>query len=192
MGTDVRLDCGMTAQGRPYARFKRALELRSVFGAEMAAREMGRLGLNDALDYLVLLAAEKPERFDRSARKWLARLLSESPALTLDEAVVALGIRIRSRRCGTTRRRASPSVSVPPPSPPSARPEPPVAPGGHGAGRRPARSKKARGERRPAYHDHSPRPAVSPGHQRSRSVPAPPTTPQSRACTAPARRLPST
>jgi hypothetical protein len=81
----------MTAQGRPYARFKRALEVRSVFQAEIAAREMGRLGLNDALDYLVLLAAEKPERFDRAARKWLARLLSESPALTLDEAAVALG-----------------------------------------------------------------------------------------------------
>jgi hypothetical protein len=81
----------MTARGRPYARFKRALEVRSVFGAETAAREMGRLGLIDALDYLVLLAAEKPERFDRAARKWLARLLSESPALTLDEAAVTLG-----------------------------------------------------------------------------------------------------
>jgi hypothetical protein len=59
--------------------------------AETAAREMGRLGLNDALDYLVLLAAEAPERYDRAARKWLARLVRESPALTLDEAAVALG-----------------------------------------------------------------------------------------------------
>ena len=81
----------MTAQGRPYARFKRALEVRSVFQAEDAAREMGRLGLNDALDYLVLLAVESPERFDRAARRWLARLLAESDALTLDEVVIALG-----------------------------------------------------------------------------------------------------
>jgi hypothetical protein len=81
----------MTAQGRPYARFKRALDVRSVFQAEDAAREMGRLGLNDALDYLILLAAEKPDRFDRAARKWLGRLLAESPALTLDEAGMALG-----------------------------------------------------------------------------------------------------
>ena len=65
--------------------------MRSVFQAETAAHELGRLGLSDALDYLVLLAAEAPERYDRAARKWLARLLSESPALTLDEVEVALG-----------------------------------------------------------------------------------------------------
>ena len=59
--------------------------------AETAARELGRLGLLDALDYLVLLAAEAPERYDRAARKWLARLLSESPALTLDEVALAFG-----------------------------------------------------------------------------------------------------
>jgi hypothetical protein len=39
----------MTAEGRPYARFRRALEVRSVFQAETAARDLGRLGLNDAL-----------------------------------------------------------------------------------------------------------------------------------------------
>ena len=82
---------GMTSDGRPCARFRRALDVRSVFQAETAARELARLGLNDALDYLVLLAAEDPGRFERAARKWLARLLAESPALTLDEAVVALG-----------------------------------------------------------------------------------------------------
>jgi len=77
--------------GSPYARFRRALDARSVMQAETAARELGRLGLNDALDYLVLLATEDSERFERAARKWLARLLSESPALTFDEVDVALG-----------------------------------------------------------------------------------------------------
>jgi len=81
----------MTSEGRPYARFRRALEVRSLMQAEWAAREMGRLGLNDALDYLVLVAAEAPDRYDRAARKWLARLLSESPALTLGEVEVSLG-----------------------------------------------------------------------------------------------------
>jgi hypothetical protein len=81
----------MTQEGRPYARFRRALEVRSVLQAETAARELGRLGLLDALDYLALLAEETPERYDRAARKWLARLLAESPALTLDEVDVALG-----------------------------------------------------------------------------------------------------
>jgi len=54
-------------------------------------REMGRLGLLDALDYLALLATEAPDRYDRAARKWLARLLAESPALTLDESEITLG-----------------------------------------------------------------------------------------------------
>ena len=81
----------MTSEGRPYARFRRALEVRSVMGAETAAREMGRLGLSDALDYLTLLATEAPDRYDRAARKWLGRLLAESPALTLNEVEVALG-----------------------------------------------------------------------------------------------------
>jgi hypothetical protein len=59
--------------------------------AETSAREIGRLGLLDALDYLTLLAAEAPERYDRTAKRWLARLLAESTALTLDEVTVALG-----------------------------------------------------------------------------------------------------
>jgi hypothetical protein len=84
------LSC-MSSDGRPYARFRRALDVRSVLQAEAAARELGRLGLLDALDYLALLAAEAPYRYDRAARKWLARLLSESPALTLDEVGVARG-----------------------------------------------------------------------------------------------------
>jgi hypothetical protein len=52
----------MTTEGRPYARFRRALAVRSILGAETAAREIGRLGLLDALDYLTLLAAEAPDR----------------------------------------------------------------------------------------------------------------------------------
>jgi hypothetical protein len=83
--------CPVTAEGRPYARFKRALEVRSVSQAEIAAREMGRLGLLDALDYLTLLAAEKPDRFDRAAGRWLTRLLAESHALSPDEVAVAFG-----------------------------------------------------------------------------------------------------
>jgi hypothetical protein len=53
----------MTADGPSYARFGRALDVRSVMQAEMAARELDPLGLLDALDYLVLLAAEAPDRY---------------------------------------------------------------------------------------------------------------------------------
>jgi hypothetical protein len=61
----------MTSDGRPYAHFRRALDARSVMQAETAARELGRLRLLDALDYLTLVAAEAPDRYDRAARKWL-------------------------------------------------------------------------------------------------------------------------
>jgi hypothetical protein len=89
----------MTAEGRPYAGFRRALEVRSVMQAETAAREMGRLGLNDTLDYLALVSQEAPDRFDRAARRWLARMLSESEALTLEEADMALSC-LRGLRAG--------------------------------------------------------------------------------------------
>jgi|SRR5436190_15134648 len=81
----------MTSEGRPYARFRRALEVRSVMQAEMAARELPHVGLLDALDYCTLLAAEAPERYERAARRWLSRLLAESESLTLAEVDLALG-----------------------------------------------------------------------------------------------------
>src|SRR5262245_39035987 len=80
----------MTTEGSSHARFRRALEVRSVMGAETAARELGRLGLIDALDYLTLLATEAPDRYDRAAQRWLSRLLDES-TLSPDEVAVASG-----------------------------------------------------------------------------------------------------
>ena len=50
----------MTSNGRPHARFRRALQVRSVLQAEAATRELPHVGLLDALDYLTLLAAEAP------------------------------------------------------------------------------------------------------------------------------------
>jgi hypothetical protein len=81
----------MGSDGSAYGRFRRAIERSNVLGAEMSARELGQLGLLDALDYLTLLAAEAPDRYDRAARRWLSRLLSESDALTPDDVTVALG-----------------------------------------------------------------------------------------------------
>ena len=70
----------MTSEGRPEARFRRALEVRSVMQAETAAHELGRLGLNDALDYLVLLAAEAPRRAVRRAVAGRAASTGEAQA----------------------------------------------------------------------------------------------------------------
>jgi hypothetical protein len=47
----------MPSQGSAHGRFTRALAQRNLRGAEIAAKEMGRLSLLDALDYLVLLPA---------------------------------------------------------------------------------------------------------------------------------------
>jgi hypothetical protein len=58
--------------------------------AEMAMREMRRVGLLDALDYCTLLAAEAPDRYDSAARRWLGLLLAECASLTLDDVQLAL------------------------------------------------------------------------------------------------------
>jgi hypothetical protein len=45
--------------------FRRALETRSIVQAEHAMREMRRVPLLDALDYVALLAVERSERLSR-------------------------------------------------------------------------------------------------------------------------------
>ena len=80
----------MTSDGSPVTRFRRSIEVRSVTQAEMAMREMRRVGLLDALDYCTLLAAEAPDRFDPAARRWLGLLLAECGSLTLDDVQLAL------------------------------------------------------------------------------------------------------
>jgi hypothetical protein len=80
----------MTSDGSPLTRFRRSIDVRSVNQAEMAMREMRRVGLLDALDYCVLLAAEAPDRFDPAARRWLGLLLAECGSLTLDDVQLTL------------------------------------------------------------------------------------------------------
>jgi len=56
--------------------------------AEAAAREVRRLGLADALDLALLYRAE-PERYERAAARWIARLIEERPGLHLSEIELA-------------------------------------------------------------------------------------------------------
>jgi hypothetical protein len=58
--------------------------------AEAAAREVGRLGLGDALALVELYAAKRDLRFERAARRWHARLGQEVTNVTLEEAALAL------------------------------------------------------------------------------------------------------
>jgi hypothetical protein len=80
----------MTAQGSAYSRFKRAIQRKNLLGAEMTLREMGGVGLLEALDYLVLLAELRPERAPSAAIRWHGRLELEAASLTLSESQLAL------------------------------------------------------------------------------------------------------
>jgi len=68
----------MTSQGSAHGRFTRAVKTRNLWAAETAMREMGAVSLLDALDCLDLLAAARPDRFDRAAVRWHGRLETEA------------------------------------------------------------------------------------------------------------------
>jgi hypothetical protein len=64
----------VTAEGVPLTRFRRAIETRSLLLAELAARECGRLPLEDVLSLVLLYAAERSPKFERAAVRFLGRL----------------------------------------------------------------------------------------------------------------------
>jgi hypothetical protein len=70
----------------PLPRLRRAIDRRSLAQAEAAARELGRLQLEDAFALTMLLLAERDVRFERAATRWLGRLLIEYPAVGLELA----------------------------------------------------------------------------------------------------------
>jgi hypothetical protein len=67
----------VTSQGTAHGRFTRALATRNLREAEIAARELGQLSLDDALKLCVLLAERDPPRFERAALRWLERFMAE-------------------------------------------------------------------------------------------------------------------
>lgn len=79
----------MTAQGSALTRYRRALERRHIFGAEIAAREMAFLSLRDALGLLALYAGQESPKFDKAAVRWLGRLALESDDLSLHDLQLA-------------------------------------------------------------------------------------------------------
>ena len=94
----------MTSQGTAHGRFTRCIELRNLRGAEMAARELGRLSLEDALQLCLLYASGDRARFERAAVRSLERLIAErSPSLEdVGLAVGALRRRAPRQRATTT------------------------------------------------------------------------------------------
>ena len=84
--------CGhvfVTAQGRPRARFKRALASRNPTLAWAAASELDTIDLADALA-LCLLVADDPPRYSKAAARWHARFCAEVRGVTLAESQLVL------------------------------------------------------------------------------------------------------
>jgi hypothetical protein len=67
----------VTSQGTAHGRFTRAVANRNLREADLAARELGGLSLDDALKLCVLLAERDPQRFERAALRWLQRFIDE-------------------------------------------------------------------------------------------------------------------
>ena len=80
--------CSMTSQGHPYARFRHALATGNARIAEAAARDLHTVSLGDALT-LCLLYRDDPERYERAAARWIARLIAERPKIHLPEIELA-------------------------------------------------------------------------------------------------------
>jgi hypothetical protein len=83
----------LTAEPQPRTRFRKAIEGRWLFHAELAAREVGNLTLAEALDLVCLYAEVEPAKFEKAALRWLARYVTESkPSLLRAQiALAALG-----------------------------------------------------------------------------------------------------
>lgn len=78
----------MASHGHPHARFRRALSTGNPRLAEAAARDLHHVSLADALE-LCLLYRGEPERYERAAARWIARLVTERPAVRLSEVELA-------------------------------------------------------------------------------------------------------
>lgn len=94
----------MTSQGTAHGRFQQAVERGQVFQAEIAARELGFLGLRDALALVVLYASEGSPKFEAAAVRWLARLALEGRDVRLVDLQLAAAALVSLR--GLRRERA--------------------------------------------------------------------------------------
>ena len=78
--------------GTPTAIFRKAIERGNLVVAEATALELGRLDLADALELTALTALKDRSRSRRLAARWLERWLAETPAPTIEDAVMVAGL----------------------------------------------------------------------------------------------------
>lgn len=63
--------------GSAHGRFRRAIASENLLLAEMTARELGSLTLEDTLELLLLYAKREPRKLEPAGRRSLSRALSE-------------------------------------------------------------------------------------------------------------------
>ena len=89
----------VSIKGSPYAYFRRTLETRNLAIVLPAAAELAHIGLSDALAILELMARDGDPRFEKAAARWIGRLLTETPPMTLKEARWAIAMVEQLPRC---------------------------------------------------------------------------------------------
>ena len=80
----------MSSQGSAYARFRRSLQHGNPLLVRAAALELPRLTVDDALAVLLVIRAGEPERYEHAAVRWLGKLITDTRALELADAELAL------------------------------------------------------------------------------------------------------
>jgi hypothetical protein len=89
----------MLRAAHAHVRFRRAIEHRALWMAEDAARELPNLPLEDALQLVHLYAERGSPKYEKAARRWLVRYLSEgSPSLRDVEKVTVILAKLEARR----------------------------------------------------------------------------------------------
>jgi hypothetical protein len=89
----------VSVKGSPYANFQRSLQTRKLSLVLPAAAELPWINLADSLEILSLMAQEGDPRFERASARWIGRLLTETPPLTLKEARWVLAMVEQLPRC---------------------------------------------------------------------------------------------
>jgi hypothetical protein len=74
----------VTSDGSAYTRFRRALDAGNELLVIAAARELPRIGLEDALRICLLIRGGDADRYERAAVRWLGRFALEARHVTID------------------------------------------------------------------------------------------------------------
>lgn len=73
----------MTSDGSAYSRFRRALNTGNLALVMTSAKELPRIGLDDALRICLIMRDARPDSYDRAAVRWLGRFALEGRDVTV-------------------------------------------------------------------------------------------------------------